>query len=253
MLWRELKDFEFCYLLTRRLTQDCIENLFSVIRGRGGNNVTPDPQKFRLALRLAMTNQLLQPSDDGNCAIEASNFLIKKIKLETICTLPFPIEPCATNFVEMDNTEDIPASLVQENADSYVCGWLCITLPHEDCRNALSNVDEQNKLRNSHIQTKQYVNATLYYPNELAVSLFSKIKYVFNREFLNCLRQNKLHVKKQLMKIVNIQLNILCQECTNMCVSRGNNILIQCFVKKANEKKTKCITKNVKARKMFHL
>lgn len=43
LLWKELHyNYGFKFLITRRLTQDCIENLFSIIRSKGGNNVTPD-------------------------------------------------------------------------------------------------------------------------------------------------------------------------------------------------------------------
>jgi len=38
MLFKELNEnYGFEYLLMRRLTQDCIESLFSVLRAKGGN------------------------------------------------------------------------------------------------------------------------------------------------------------------------------------------------------------------------
>ncbi|XP_023233745.1 uncharacterized protein LOC111633412 [Centruroides sculpturatus] len=77
LLWSELhNDYGFLYLLTRRLTQDCIENIFSIIRGKGGNNVNPDATKFRSALKSVMVNQLFTASDDSNCEIDAATFLL---------------------------------------------------------------------------------------------------------------------------------------------------------------------------------
>ena len=35
------------FLLTNRLNQDCIENLFAAIRSKGGHLNNPDPQEFR--------------------------------------------------------------------------------------------------------------------------------------------------------------------------------------------------------------
>lgn len=37
------KNYGFKYLLTNRLNQDCIENPFSIIRGRGGHRDNPTP------------------------------------------------------------------------------------------------------------------------------------------------------------------------------------------------------------------
>lgn len=51
MLWKDLLDTsKVQYLFTRRLTQDCIENIFSTVRLRGGNNTRPDASKFRHTL-----------------------------------------------------------------------------------------------------------------------------------------------------------------------------------------------------------
>jgi len=44
------ENFNFEYLLVRRLTQDCLESLFSVIRAKGGNNITPDSSKWLILL-----------------------------------------------------------------------------------------------------------------------------------------------------------------------------------------------------------
>ena len=51
-LWSELRDeHHFKFLLTNRLNQDCLENVFSVIRGKGGQRDNPDPLQFRTASR----------------------------------------------------------------------------------------------------------------------------------------------------------------------------------------------------------
>eukprot|EP00102_Acyrthosiphon_pisum_P020139 XP_016657349.1 PREDICTED: uncharacterized protein LOC107882849 [Acyrthosiphon pisum] len=62
--------YKIDFLLTRRLTQDCIENVFSVVRAKGDNNVSPDATKFHSAIRMCMYNTLLEPSKSGNCESE---------------------------------------------------------------------------------------------------------------------------------------------------------------------------------------
>ena len=42
-LWSELEKRGFNYLLTNRLNQDCIENLFSILRGKRGFRDNPNP------------------------------------------------------------------------------------------------------------------------------------------------------------------------------------------------------------------
>lgn len=70
------KYFADLYLLVRRLTQDCLESLFSVIRAKGGNNITPDSSKFHSAIRMCIAQQLLMPPVNGNCEVDACAFLI---------------------------------------------------------------------------------------------------------------------------------------------------------------------------------
>ena len=48
-LWQHLKKEEkFQFILTGRLNQDCDENLFSIIRGKGGFHDNPDVEQFKL-------------------------------------------------------------------------------------------------------------------------------------------------------------------------------------------------------------
>ena len=57
MLWDILhKEHGVSFLLTRRLNQDCIENLFSVIRSKGAARDNPDASQFRAALRQVCPN-----------------------------------------------------------------------------------------------------------------------------------------------------------------------------------------------------
>lgn len=61
-LFEDLKNnFEFEYLLVRRLTQDFIESLFSIIRAKGDNNIIPDSCKFHSAMQMCIAQQLLLP------------------------------------------------------------------------------------------------------------------------------------------------------------------------------------------------
>ena len=75
-LWSELHMHGFKFLLTSRLDQDRVENMFPVIRGKGGNRDHPDPQQFRAAFRQVVVDQLLKPSDFGNCQDDLDSILL---------------------------------------------------------------------------------------------------------------------------------------------------------------------------------
>ena len=52
MLWEDLHTtHDLKFMLTNRLNQDCVENLFCVIRAKGGQRDNPDAGQFRAALR----------------------------------------------------------------------------------------------------------------------------------------------------------------------------------------------------------
>jgi len=77
-------EYSIEFLLTRSLTQDCIENVFSIIRAKGDKNTTLDATKFRSAIRMLICNNLLTPSEEGNCEMDACQFLTKLNVLKTI-------------------------------------------------------------------------------------------------------------------------------------------------------------------------
>ena len=59
LLWHHLHtQFKFRFLLTNRLNQDCVKNLFSVIGGKGGKRDNPDAREFRAAYRQFLFDHL---------------------------------------------------------------------------------------------------------------------------------------------------------------------------------------------------
>lgn len=69
---------QFHYVCTRRFTQDCLENLFSIIRrGRGGLNHHPESQSAIQILRLATCSQLFDSISKGsNCESTSEDVLL---------------------------------------------------------------------------------------------------------------------------------------------------------------------------------
>lgn len=55
------------YLLTGRLNQDPLENMFEVLCQRGGYRNNPSAKNFRQSLQQAMTVRLMNPPGSANC------------------------------------------------------------------------------------------------------------------------------------------------------------------------------------------
>ena len=75
-LWEYLKGENFQFTLTSRLNQDCIENLFSIIRGKGGHRDNPDPQQFKDAFKYVVGDKLFVQSYKSNCKIDHDKILL---------------------------------------------------------------------------------------------------------------------------------------------------------------------------------
>lgn len=69
-------EYQARFLYTSRLNQDCLENLFSVIRGKGGHGDNPSAKQFRLFLRQAMVDSILLQSKTSNCIEDGDYFLL---------------------------------------------------------------------------------------------------------------------------------------------------------------------------------
>ena len=73
-LFHYLKNqYELKYILTSRLNQDALENLFSVIRSFSGLYINPTPPEFRYRLRLVLLGSRIRPPKGTNCTYEDSN------------------------------------------------------------------------------------------------------------------------------------------------------------------------------------
>ena len=68
LILKELVDYllekrDFKFLLTSRLTQDCVENLFSVIRQK---NAIPNALQFKHNLKLISVSMYMRSIESGN-------------------------------------------------------------------------------------------------------------------------------------------------------------------------------------------
>lgn len=69
LLWEDICEFNenIDFLLTKRLNQDVVENLFSLLRAKGGNNKNPSVHEINMLLAKILSMNLFQYSPSGNC------------------------------------------------------------------------------------------------------------------------------------------------------------------------------------------
>ena len=84
-IWKDLQHVGFKYLLTNQLNQDCLEHLFSIIRGHGGFRDDPDAQHFRVAFSHVIVDKPFVLSTSANCELHADKILLwQSISLKNI-------------------------------------------------------------------------------------------------------------------------------------------------------------------------
>ena len=88
MLVDDVISDEIPSLCTNRLNQDCVENMFSIVRGKGGHRVNPSPREFRQAFRQVMVDRLLSVSEYSNYKDDVDHFLLNLTSSSTQQTPP---------------------------------------------------------------------------------------------------------------------------------------------------------------------
>ena len=71
------------FLLTGRMNQDSIENLFSQIRSKGGHRYNPSSKDFRYAYRNLSCQMLLVPVPSANCSSSTEPLLSTLMRMPT--------------------------------------------------------------------------------------------------------------------------------------------------------------------------
>lgn len=76
LLWEDVHlNHNYKYLMTNRLNQDALENVFSTIRNAGGNSDAPTCQIFKKLINGMMSNHIFQSSVRANCLDDAMPIL----------------------------------------------------------------------------------------------------------------------------------------------------------------------------------
>ena len=173
------------------MNQDCVENLFSIIRGKGGFRDNPDPQQFRAAFRHLVIDKLMVLSNSANCQLDADKILLDISNITVLKKRPrnvsVPQHIAGTEIISMA----VPApSIAKQNVVAYMSGYLLRKYPIDKCvtcQNSLkisqlpesSSVSHYELLRN-----KAYKESgCLVYPSEDFSNFVQQIESLFSAIF----------------------------------------------------------------------
>ncbi|XP_049516658.1 uncharacterized protein LOC119437561 isoform X2 [Dermacentor silvarum] len=130
-LWEDLSEnYNFIYLLTRRLQQDPLENMFGHIRQKQGCNTNPNVAQFISGLKHIVIQKAFKLSEQANVEDDKSELLRE--------VLPFSLNRAslvdAVEWIRSDDfpslediaelAADIKSHIIDQSAAYYVAGFL---------------------------------------------------------------------------------------------------------------------------------
>lgn len=189
-LWKSLQKEGFKYILTRRITQDCIEHFFSYIRRQGGNDRNPTPIQFSRAFKKIYGIHFLKNVKNANCEDQGA--------------LVLPIVPYSTpcNVAAFQTVDSLAialpkdfrvADLGEENAFVYFCGYLLKKLKEKhDCPELNFGEDDINTV---FINFKTYDQCELQHPAARFVEYIRQLENQFCEHFCELVTSKGLHHK----------------------------------------------------------
>lgn len=260
-LWSDLQEYEVKFLLTRRLNQDCLENLFGKLRLRGGSNDHPTVYCFSKALRSVVNNDLLQVPLSGNCERDESLLLDVTSDCETDCPAP-PLE------LESDSEDIFEDNLpvAEVNGLMYVVGWTCKKfLKFHDCSicrehllDTKQDSDNINKLF-CHLKAENNSESPfggLTIPSATCLQHFKEVEYIVRNSIERAMLSTNVS-KNLLSRLSNHTFITPLQLCSTQLVSTIYLIYIRLKIFsnlkwKNKEKVRKSSKKNRKVIKVMH-
>ncbi|XP_041966356.1 uncharacterized protein LOC121724076 [Alosa sapidissima] len=143
---------ELKFICTAKLNQDCLENLFSVIRGKGGHRFNPTSREFAAAIKSASIAELTT-SMGSNCLSDHNTSLINTKRNRPTTTgnqlsLTPSTSQCVTEWEDiteeaeiMDVTE-VTSDCIEEEVLTYISGWLVKGITSDPLLSSCSQCEE---------------------------------------------------------------------------------------------------------------
>ncbi|XP_034048143.1 uncharacterized protein LOC117529457 isoform X2 [Thalassophryne amazonica] len=233
-LAEELLDAGYKFLLTSRLTQDCLENIFSVV---GLRKPVPSPLEFKHALKLISSAQFLSQMRTGSSQQDDGEFLADF--LDQHSRVPCELNTESIRFLV--DQEGVPELGQAERDSLYNLTGYCVSNVRANEKTCESCI--QAVMKNSHdkahqasklTQLKEYEEGNLIKVSDSVFDMVYRVELMFRRVENGLM--NKNNVKKMLMeKAQELCSDISLPACHNLkekLISNFFNARLQFYCRK---------------------
>lgn len=204
LLWEELEtQYDFKFLRTRNLSQDCLEHFFSVIRWRNGNNNHPDPSQFESAYKAVVINQLLVPKKVGNVVADVSKHIVGNDEVRKLDLVPRQRSRMDADL-HLENFEGTTIDENQMGSIHWTTGWACSKLKHAECIERVSSgSDDVHQECTAFTDFKKYNDRVkIQQPGVKVLNYFKEVTQIFEQNFERLLEADTVGVKEELMDMI---------------------------------------------------
>lgn len=223
-LFRERK---FQFLLTGRLTQDCVENLFSVLRSK---NVTLNALQFKNNLKLIAISLYMRLVSRGNYEEDDAQYITGFLDVITehkseFCNQSNVDLSCVRAAQEVQELNNIESNILYSIAGYIVTSIKKNTQLCECCIQSLGSTRRKLLRYAKLVRLRSYKNNTLFFVNDETFEVFKKLEYIFRqyqKSFTCC-----DNVKKFLVdKFLEILRNSHILKCHNLHLKIANRYAV---------------------------
>jgi len=235
--------------MTARLTQDCLENLFSCVRSA---NPIPTPLEFKQHLRLITVAQYLKPSEHGSYEEDDGCLLADFLDVSGCVEAPAENEDSFANELYAScasfDVDDVFSSLSEElsivelNSLYYVGGYVVSRLSKNEFCDACIHTarcaeipPEINANVTRLVVTKEYKAGCLVYCSQLAFNLFQCAEFIIRKHQTQFLSASG-NIQQQLITSINsATATIIFPTCHNIkykLINRYVTVRLYFFAKK---------------------
>lgn len=235
-LWKELEQSQspIKFLFTRRFNQDALENFFGAVRAQNGNAFNPTPIQFYHSFKKLFCINYCQV-DTGNCEIDTDEILLQSTNFQEMDLLTIQTAIDNNNNtsinIEIDNYEYRNMPISEENAFTYICGYLlkrCFAKHMcEACERILSEKNSDLNILKLYSYFRAYDNTentfgSLHIPSSLFLQYIKEMHVKFFENFSIIKKSN---VVQNFTKIISEI------EFSHSCPNFPKNYLIKLYVR----------------------
>ena len=276
-IWKLLStEKSYQFLLTSRLNQDCVENLFSVIRGSGGHRDNPNVSEFRASFRFIAVNKLFVPVSGTNCEMDCDGVLLDAASLSAMHhqsrdNRSVNIHTNATCELVCEDDFDADFSTVimsteYENVVAYMSGYLLRKFSFsvaerrcESCADLFLTDSTTSNNRLVFVRQKSYrESGALLYPSALFCNFIIHLEEIFRHVF--CQLRHSVNITERIFLYAEKNVQVIgCGQ--QQCIDVVKEIM-KLYIRVRIYSETKLLTvsttakstgkRNRKAKKIVH-